>query len=158
WLVRYDEEFGVLENDTGMRYLARLLSNPNSDQEALSLVSCHNPKSAAGSVRSQSELDGREGVVSLNDSLLLVLDPQGLREAHEEMRGIADKLEKAREANDDNEVHRLERQYEKLKTELKKATGLGGKSRRLGPAGNAEKARHAISKALSRVYAKMSKA
>jgi hypothetical protein len=158
WLVQYDKEFGLLENDKGMRYLERLLSNPNRDQEALTLAACHDAIACGGSVKDKSKFDDHEIVVSPTESFQAVLDAPGFEAIHARMRAIADRLEIARDAKNDEEVRILTDEYQALENELNKAKGPGGKSRGLGPARNDKKAQQAVSRALSRVYAKMKNA
>ena len=71
-----------------------------------------------------------------------MLDEQARRAYRARLREIEAELAEAEEANDPGRAERLEEERERLLDEMRKATGLGGRDRKMGDA--AERARSAV--------------
>jgi hypothetical protein len=129
WLVKVGAASVRLKDSRGIRYVARLVAEPGREIHALDLA-------AAG-----GESDGGDAGEPL-DAAALATYKRRLAELDEEAR-------EAEEWNDGVRRARIRSEIEFLSTELSRATGLGGRNRRVGSA--AERARVAVTRRVREV-------
>lgn len=120
WTVSYEHEVAYVGEVRGLLDLARLLGKPREE------VHC--------AVLAGQPSDTGRGVD--------VLDEQARRSYRERLREIENELAEAESANDAGRAEQLEEEKEQLLAEMRKATGLGGRSRKMGD--TAERARTAV--------------
>jgi len=110
---------------------ARLLTEPNRDITAVQLLAA------------RAGIDPLIAMGTSGD----VLDEQTKAEYGRRYRELPQELEEARANNDLGKIDRLEKENEMLTSELARAVGLGGRSRKKT---DAEKIRNAVSMAVAR--------
>jgi TolB-like protein/tetratricopeptide (TPR) repeat protein len=120
WTVSFDHEVAYVGEVRGLHDLARLLSNPAEEIHCVSL---------AGQVA-----DAGRGTE--------VLDDQARRAYRARLRELEAEIAEAERQNDPGRVEQLEEEKEQLLAEMRKATGLGGRSRKIGD--TTERARSAV--------------
>jgi hypothetical protein len=131
WTVAYAGVTFRLRDVKGLRYLAFLLGAPGRDVHALELASA-----VAG-------LNGGTVEPSTADTLL---DAHARDAYRRRLIDLGDDLEQAREWRDPERVARIEAEIDALTGELVRATGLGGRDRRLPSP--SERARVSVTKAI----------
>jgi hypothetical protein len=134
WTVEFGRRAASVKDSVGMTYLAELLANPGYEISAIDLASARGPSGA-------SPTDSRTGRQP-------VLDEQAKRAYRQRLSALAAEVAE-HEANHDlgrAEHARAERAW--LVTELASATGLAGRVRVF--AGNEERARISVGKAIRR--------
>ncbi len=140
WSIRREGQYWTLEGERapirlrdskGLRYLAALLERPNRELHVLELVGA----GPAGS--------GEDDV----------LDGPAIAAYRDRLNDLTSERDEAAAANDIERAARLDLELEALTTEISRATGLGGKSRKT--TGAAERARMSVSKALRGAIAKI---
>jgi TolB-like protein len=120
WMVCFDHEVAHIPEVRGLRDISKLLAQPGRELHCLALSG-------------QPAHTGR-GVE--------VLDEQAKRAYRNRLREIEAELAEAESANDPGRAGRLEEERERLLDEIRKATGLGGRDRKMGD--SAERARTAV--------------
>lgn len=126
WLVEVPG-YGVRVPDSlGMRYLAALVSHPGQEIAAAELAGAAHVPEVTGEV----------------------LDDEAREAYRRRARELQARLEDAQEAGDLAAAERLTAELDWLVTEVERATGLGGRSRRF--ADGSERARTAVRKAIRR--------
>lgn len=120
WTVSYEHEVAYVGEVRGLHDLAQLLGKPREE------IHC-------GILAGQPADTGR-GVE--------MLDEQARRSYRDRLREIEAELAEAESANDSGRAEQLEHEKEQLLVEMRKATGLGGRSRKMGDA--AERARTSV--------------
>jgi hypothetical protein len=129
WEVAYGDRRVLVEDLVGVRYLARLVAQPDVHVAALDLAGDGTPPVVEPT--RQSVIDGRA------------------RAAYERRaRDVLAELAEAREGADLARAERLQAEADALADELGQATGLGGRARAF--TGPAERARTAVRKAIAR--------
>jgi hypothetical protein len=131
WQIRYDGKTVFVKDTVGLGYIARLLTEPNRDISAVQLLAA------------RAGIDPLITTGSSGD----VLDEQTKAEYGRRYRELPQELEEARANHDHSQIDRLETEKEMLTSELARAIGLGGRSRKKT---DAEKIRNAVSMAVSR--------
>lgn len=125
WAITFEGRTVHLKHSKGLADLALLLSQPGADLEAIELAQGNSPRRAAAAAGDP------------------VLDRRALASYRARLRELEQRLDEA-EAHDDRQGYaRLEAERQTLVDELRKATGLGGRTRKLGD--QAERARKAVS-------------
>lgn len=156
WAVQFHEETGLIQDSKGMRHIARLLASPHVAVPALALMGQGRlPATANQSIITLEDLD-EDDYPSAGGTWDGVLDPVAREEYAARLRELGREREEAHRDNDSARLHRIDQESGFLSEELERATGLGGRPRRLGPPREAEKARQAVTQALKRVYKKLS--
>ena len=136
WLVGFDGTTFALPDLKGLRYLRELARRPGADVTALDLAAAgHGGGVLAGSLAGE------------------VADDQALGAYRQRLRDIDAELDEAHDWADEARVTRLGMEREALLREVAAATGLGGRQRRFGSAG--EQARVAVRKAISAALARV---
>jgi TolB-like protein len=120
WTVCFGHEVANVPDVRGLRDIAQLLARPGEEMHCVAL--------------SGQPPDTGRGVE--------VLDEQAKRAYRRRLREIEAELAEAEAANDSGRAARIEEERERLIEEMRKATGLGGRDRKMGDA--AERARTAV--------------
>ncbi len=131
WHVAFDGQTVHLKDSVGFCYLARLLTEPQRDIPAVSLLAARagiDPRMASGS-------DGE------------LLDDAGRAKFKQRYQELIEELDEAQKNNDIGRITQAKAEMESLGNELSRATGLGGRSREKT---DADKVRKAVSMAVSR--------
>jgi tetratricopeptide (TPR) repeat protein len=126
WVLALGERQAVVPDRVGVRYLARLLVNPGRPVPAL-------------------ELAGGAAQPGLRSSLQPVLDDRARRAYRRRVEELTTELDRV---EDPARAARLRRELDALWGELRRVTGMGGRSRDF--ADSAERARTAVRKAIKR--------
>jgi tetratricopeptide (TPR) repeat protein len=130
WAISYQGHTFRLKDSLGLRYLERLIAQPDREIHVLDL--------AGGRDASGSETTA---AVDAGDSGEL-LDPEAKESYRRRLEDLREELAEAESAGDTFRVTRAREEIEFLGTELSRAVGLGGRGRRAG--GAAERARSAV--------------
>ncbi len=124
----------------GLRYLARLLAEPDREFHALDLVTAEEGTSAAQPRPPEPDLAATEG------DLGPALDDRAKVAYRRRLRDIDEDIEEARSMGDEERTARAEVEREFLIRELSRAVGLGGRDRPTGA--TAERARVSVTRAV----------
>ncbi|MES2921217.1 MAG: hypothetical protein V4819_06715 [Verrucomicrobiota bacterium] len=120
WIACFEHEVAHLPEVRGYQDIARLLAQPAAETHCIALAG-----------RSADTGRGTE-----------VLDERARLAYRERLRELDEELEEAEAANDPARTERLENEKEQLIDEIRKATGLGGRDRKMGD--SVERARTAV--------------
>jgi hypothetical protein len=137
WQIGRIGQVGSIRDMKGLQYLQLLLSHPGRDISATEL----------------SALAAGNSGPAATDSALPVVDEQALSAYRARLDAIDDELDAADRADDSARSHRLTAERDALLTELRRATGLGGRARTTG--GTDERARVAVRKAIAAAVSKI---
>jgi hypothetical protein len=130
WTVCFEHAVAHVPEVRGLQDISQLLARPGDEMHCVAL--------------SGQTVDNGRGIE--------VLDEQAKRAYRSRLREIEAELEEAEAANDSGRAGRIEEERGHLLDEMRKATGLGGRDRKMGdPAERARTAvtwriRHAIKK------------
>jgi hypothetical protein len=124
WTLSFEDAQALLKHSKGLADLATLLAHPGSEIAATTLM--HGTETTAAPAGSDD-----------------MLDEQARSEFRARVQAIDGDLEEARSFNDLGRIERLEQERDAILAELRIATGLGGRSRKLKDPG--ERARKAVS-------------
>ena len=130
WLVVYNGKDNTFKNTKGMHYLGYLIQNPGQSIHAARL-------SGTGSV---------EEPAPIISSGIDILDPKAKSEYRLRMESLNESIKEAEADGRDDDVRRLREEFNAIADQLKSATGLRGRSRKVPD--DAERARQAVSKAI----------
>ncbi len=139
WLVVFDGRTVRLRDRKGMRYLARLLADPERELHVLDLVAAE----ATGGARDERE--ARIGRAPLGDAGEM-LDPQAKEAYRRRLAELEEDRDDARATGDEVREAQADLERDFLVRELSRAVGLGGRARRAGSA--SERARVAVTRAI----------
>jgi TolB-like protein len=120
WMVCFEHEVAHMPEVRGLQDIAQLLARPGDELHCLALSG--QPAGAGRGVE--------------------VLDEQARRAYRARLREIEAELAEAARANDPGRAEPLEEEKERLLDEMRKATGLGGRDRKMGD--SSERARSAV--------------
>ena len=120
WMVCFEHEVAHMPELRGFQDIAQLLARPGDELHCLALSG--QPAGAGRGVE--------------------VLDEQARRAYRARLREIEAELTEAARANDPGRAEPLEEEKERLLDEMRKATGLGGRDRKMGD--SSERARSAV--------------
>ena len=137
WTVIFDNQESHIKDSTGIRYLHRLVAQPNKNIPAVILFS---EKSGID----PAAMSGSEGQS---------LDAEAYRKYEERLSELAKDIEQARDTNDTVTVETSEREFETLANEMSISKGLGGKPRQKT---DSEKTRKAVGNAIRRAIESIS--
>lgn len=127
WTLRYDGRGVHLPHTKGLADLHRLLRRPGVEVAAVDLLA-----SASGDeVTADARLGGDD-----------LLDAEARARYRDHLETLDEQIDTAAALGDDARAARLDAERQALIEQLKAATGLGGRSRRLGD--NAERARKSV--------------
>jgi tetratricopeptide (TPR) repeat protein len=157
WTVGYRNSSFQLRDAKGFAYLAHLLRHPGTEFHALDLVGGiagqrdddEIIQSARGLPRGDEDLE-KAGihVGNLGDAGEM-LDDQAKSAYRRRLSDLREELEEAKELGNVERAERAEQEIDALTTELSRAVGLGGRSRRAASA--SERARQSITKTIKSV-------
>jgi len=133
WTIAHDGATVRLKDSLGLRYLARLLEAPDREIHVLDLVGA----AAGGAPEGQAVDAGDSGEL---------LDDDARESYRRRLEDLRDSLAEAESFGDAARAARAREEIDFLATELGRAVGLGGRSRRAGTA--AERARSAVQRRL----------
>ncbi|MGQ9915699.1 MAG: hypothetical protein ACUVQQ_15275 [Thermogutta sp.] len=136
WFVRGFGQEGHFKDRVGFQYIAKLLAAP------------------AGAVAMMELVGGVEGGIRVTAGDK-VLDATALKSYRERLAEIKAEIEEARRDNDLGALENLTREKQSILDELKSATGLGGKGRKLGD--DLNRVRSRIANALERAFRALEK-
>jgi pimeloyl-ACP methyl ester carboxylesterase len=125
WAITFEKRTVHLKHSKGLADLALLLSRPGSDLEASELAQGNSPQRAHAAAGDP------------------VLDRRALASYRTRLRELEERLDDSESHDDAEGYRRLEAERQALVDELRRATGLGGRTRKLGD--EAERARKAVS-------------
>jgi hypothetical protein len=129
WAFRHREINFRLKDSLGLRYLGRLLAEPDREVHVLELVA------AGGAAADASEVaDGGDAGE--------LLDDEARASYRQRLDDLRDQLSEAESFGDPGRAAKAREELEFLTAELGRAVGLGGRVRRAGSA--AERARSAV--------------
>ena len=148
WMLRYDGKTTYVKTRVGLKYIARLLMNPGQGTPVTSFQGSAPPARGVGG-------DGLAGEVSQGSgSAELVTDATALKECSERLRDLEGEIEQAEAQGDEGLVRKLKEEREKLMQYVRTGTGLRGRLRRVADA--RERARKAVTNAISRAISAVS--
>jgi tetratricopeptide (TPR) repeat protein len=136
--ITYGGTTSAVRDLKGLRYVARLVSEPGREFHVLDLVAVEAGVLRVGATDDELHAGGHAG--------LPVLDAAAKASYRRRLADIEDDIEDARQANDPGRIELAERDREYLIAELKRAIGLGGRDRTVG--GSAERARTSVARAI----------
>jgi len=137
WTLAFQGVTRHLRETLGIVFIANLLAKPDRDISVVELKA------------------GQAGInpVVLTGSSGEMLDDDARKEYQQRIQDIQEELDDARTNSDLARIEKLEGDQESLKTELRKAIGLGGRSR---ASNDVEKARTSVTNAISRAIESIS--
>jgi tetratricopeptide (TPR) repeat protein len=132
WTLRYDGRTVHLPHTKGLADLHRLLQQPGIEVAAVELLAVPlNDTEAGEAVAADARLGGDD-----------LLDAEARARYRDHLEALDEQIDTAAALGDDARAAALDAERQALIDELKAATGLGGRSRRLGD--NAERARKSV--------------
>lgn len=137
WTLTFEGTTLRLRDSKGLRYLSYLVDQQHREVHVLALVAA---------------IDGNREVPAWT-SAGEVLDARAMADYKARAESVQQELEQARRHNDLGRIELLEDEFDQLTTQLTSATGLGGRHRKVGD--NAERARKAVSRAVTRTITKV---
>jgi tetratricopeptide (TPR) repeat protein len=148
WSVTFDGQTVRIRDLKGMRYLARLLTDPGREYHVLDLVAAESGQ--VGPVHAG-------GLQGLRHSALgdagEVIDAQAKQAYRRRLAEIDDDLEQAHAGGDEERAAQAETERDFLVRELARAFGLGGRERRAASA--SERARAGVTRAVRHAIARI---
>jgi tetratricopeptide (TPR) repeat protein len=147
WTVVFDSDAFRLKDTKGMRYLARLLAEPDREFHVLDLVgegSAVSLRPADGEVLSRADALGAGGAL---------LDPQAKAAYRRRLQELEEELKDARSMGDADRAERARTEREFIARELAAAVGLGGRDRMAVSA--SERARVSVTRAVKSAVARI---
>jgi tetratricopeptide (TPR) repeat protein len=141
WTIAFGEDGFRLRDTKGVRYLARLLSEPG--REILALALAGEGSAAAGGRRglADPELE-RTGLADGGEQL----DHEAKDAYRQRLRDLQEEIDEAETWNDPERADRARVEMDFLVQELSRAVGLGGRDRPVGSA--TERARLSVTRAI----------
>jgi hypothetical protein len=132
WTLRYEGRTVHLPHTKGLADLHRLLGQPHREISAVELLGSASYDPEAGdAVTADARLGGDD-----------LLDAQARARYRDHLEALDEQIDTAAALGDDKRAAALDAERQALIDQLKAATGLGGRSRRLGD--NAERARKSV--------------
>ncbi len=150
WAIGYAESRFPVRDLKGLRYLQHLLRYPNQEFHSLELLS-GTATSDAAQMRQDSEsnasrLRGEWIPTHRPSDSGPMLDDRARAAYKQKLIELKEELEDRRERGDDEGAERIQFEIEAIAAELTRATGLGGRVRRMGSV--SERARLNVSRAI----------
>ncbi len=133
WVVTFEDRTLRMQHSLGMQHLATLVATPDREVHALDLVAGPGGAAAAG-VLAEDSMTGSRGTDAGD-----MLDAEARAAYEHRLVELEEELEEAETFNDQGKATMLRAELDALIDELKRATGLGGRSRKA--ASEAERAR-----------------
>ena len=156
WTVRYEGSVARLKDAKGLRYLARLLSDPGREFHAVDLAVAGSPAAQPGPPGDRawpvSELRVRPDLGDAGE----LLDARAKAAYRARLDELAGELEEAERFHDAGRAAKASAERDFLVGELARAVGLGGRNRRA--ASHAERARLNVTRAIRAAMANLARA
>ncbi|HLI61834.1 MAG TPA: AAA family ATPase [Terriglobales bacterium] len=153
WTLSLDGTVIHLKDSRGLGYIARLVSHPGTPFHVFDLIAAGLRSEPGDKTSLYEELrDAGVHVRDLGDAGAM-LDERAKRAYRGRLTELSHELEEAKSSGQVERAERIEREIEQLRAELTRAVGLRGRIRR--SASNVERARQAVSKAISRVLERL---
>lgn len=128
---------------TGHRHIQRLLARPEREVPALELVRAEQ----GAAVEAPTQTPGQEDLTcAAGEAALPTLDDRAREAYRRRLAEIEEDIDDARVCHDPDRQELAERDRDFLIAELRRATGLGGRPRRIG--GGAERARSSVTRSI----------
>jgi len=143
WTVAFEGDRFQVKDQKGLRYLHHLLSHPGREVHVLDLVALADGQAAATVRRSEAQ---QHGVELDGGAAPELLDERALQAYRRRLRELNAEIAEAEAHNDAGQVARLRQESEMIGNELNRASGRGGRSRKLPDA--LERARLNVTRAL----------
>ena len=143
WRIAYGGREALLKDAKGLRYIAQLLANPNTELPAQALAASAEGRAERFSVEQAKELGLRSGGLGDIGELIDAEARAAYRRRLEELR---EDLSEAESFHDAERVARAREELECLEAELARAAGLGGMARKASSP--AERARVNVTKTI----------
>jgi hypothetical protein len=141
WTLAFDGAVTHLRDAKGLRYLARLLSDPGREFHVVDLVAS-GPQAPDGPAPSHDD----DLQVAIDSDAGELLDDRAKEVYRRRLADIEDDIEEARTFGDAERVSRATSEKEFIVRELARAVGLRGRDRRAGA--TSERARAAVTRAI----------
>jgi hypothetical protein len=141
WEICYRGESQIQPTSKGIATIAILLQNPNKEFGAVELAQVTEKNGATNASLSAGEIAEEGLTISKTDDAGDVIDEQAKQEYRAKFDELTEQKRIATELDDYNKAEQCENEIEKIITELTRASGLKGKTRKIG--GQSEKARAA---------------
>jgi predicted ATPase len=142
WTVDWRRNRFLVKDSKGLRYLARLLVEPETEFHALDLAG--SPAAPRGDA--QRARDAGLEVRAGGEDAGAVLDPEAKRAYRERVAELREELEEAEAFNDPERAARAREELEFIGRELAGAVGLGGRDRK--SSSTSERARVNVTRAI----------
>ena len=139
WTVTFGGKTVRLRQAKGLTYISHLVANPGQEIHVLKLEALAHGEPVAGS--------GEVAAVESASDAGEVLDTKAVNEYRRRAKEIAEELEEARDHNDLGRVEMLSTELGSIEHELRTASGLGRRTRKVGS--NVERARVRIKNSIS---------
>ncbi|MBF6240129.1 AAA family ATPase [Nocardia otitidiscaviarum] len=130
WTLRFAEKTAHLPDIKGLRDLHTLIANPGHDISSMELLTGTGTAAATASAARGLGAD-------------TVLDERAKAEFRRRLQRLDEEIDRATARSDDDRAAEMDTERAALLDELRRAAGLGGRSRRLGD--DAERARKTVS-------------
>jgi tetratricopeptide (TPR) repeat protein len=147
WSVAFGGRTVRIRDLKGMRYLARLLAEPERELHALDLVAAERTRTGVGK---EPPGDAHPDVGDAGE----LLDPQAKEAYRRRLAEIDEDIDHARASGDAVREAQADLERDFLLRELSRAVGLGGRDRRAGSA--SERARVAVTRAVRQAMGRLS--
>jgi predicted ATPase len=150
WTIGYADTAFTVRDVKGFSYIQRLLQHPGEEIHALDLVG----GPGAGAVSEGERIETHESSLPAGVSFRRglsgdsgeMLDAQAKQEYRNRLVDLNREMEESQQRGAADRADELQSEIDFLKTELSRAVGLGGRSRRAGSA--AERARLSVTRAI----------
>jgi hypothetical protein len=153
WEITYSGNSFDLRDTKGMNTIAILLQNPNKDFTSVELARAVENNGATGSPLSDGELLEEGLSISDADDGGEILDERTKQEYWEKINELREHKRIATESGEYEKAEKCDNEIDTIIEELKRRTGLVGKSRQFG--GQSEKARTAVAHRVKDAIAKI---
>jgi hypothetical protein len=148
WCVTYGGHTARIRDVKGLRYLARLLADPGRQFHVLDMVAFEHGWPVEGSRTTESGVP-----LSILGDAGEVLDARAKDTYRRRLAEIDEDIEEARDTGDTEREAQADAERDFLLRELSRATGLGGRDRRLGS--ESERARASVTRAVRAAVARI---
>jgi len=158
WAITYQGNTIRLKSTRGLEYLAHLLPHPGQEFHVLQLVQLTrgSQQPTTKNVYTDARFLVTTGGMHISDlgDVGTVLDPRAVQEYKQSRTDLLEELEEAQQFNDIGRVEKLQTDIETIEKQLTAAFGLGGKRRTVSS--TTESMRQSVQKAIARAIMKIS--
>ena len=151
WTVAWRGEPFMVKDSRGLRHLAQLLGDPETEHHALELAQGAGVRAGSATKAAASDA-GLEARADSGDAGAL-LDPEAKAAYRARLTGLREELDEAESFNDPERAARAREEMEFVTAELAGAVGLGGRDRKASS--DAERARVSVTRAIRSAVEKL---